>query len=128
MQKAAEAYGSIAKQTVAPRELEASLLVKAAVMLQTARDDDSGSRSSLDLALDFNRRLWTVFASAVADPESPLPREIRNNIASLSVFIFDRTMEAISRPAPDKLSVLIAINREIAAGLRSVDAIEAEPA
>ena len=122
MQNAAEAYGAIAKQTGTPRELEASLLVKAASMLQSARENCEDRSSALGEALTYNQRLWTVFASAVADPDSPLPKEIRNNIASLSVFIFNQTLEAHAKPAPDKLSALININREVAAGLRGVEA------
>lgn len=122
MQNAAEAYGAVAKQTGAPRELEASLLVKAATLLQSAKDQDDGQNLALDTALSYNQRLWSVFASAVADPESPLPIEIKNNIASLSVFIFKQTLDVMTQPAPDKLSALITINRELAAGLRSIEA------
>jgi len=108
----------VAKQTGTPRELEASLLVNAAGMLQSAKENCTARSSALGEALAYNRRLWSIFASAVADPKSPLPIEIRNNIASLSVFIFHQTLEAESKPAADKLSALIRINREVAAGLR----------
>lgn len=119
MRKATDAYGAVAKQTGDPRDLEASLLVKAASLLQSAKDDWDKPGSALDQALAYNQRLWSVFASAVADPGSPLPIEIRNNIASLSVFIFNQTIAAQARPAPDKVAALININREVAAGLRS---------
>lgn len=121
MQSAAETYGSVAKTSVSPRELEASLLIKAAAKLQTVKEDGADTRSALNEALNYNQRLWTVFASAVTDPESPLPHAVRENVASLSAFIFAQTMEAMTAPAPHKLSVLININRQIAAGLRGIE-------
>ena len=96
MQNAAEAYGSIARSSVDPRELEASLLVKAAMKLNRAQEEVCENDSALNEALNYNRKLWTVFASAVTDPESPLPQHVRENIASLSVFIFKHTMDALS--------------------------------
>jgi flagellar protein FlaF len=60
-----------------------------------------------------------VFVGAVAEQDSPLPKEIRNNVASLGVFIFKHTLELQKDPAPEKLLALININKEIAAGLHT---------
>lgn len=119
MHQVAKAYSDVAQATVAPRELEASLLVKAAARLQSIKDEWDNKSSSLNEALQYNRKLWTIFASAVTRPESPLPKEVRENIASLSVFVFSRTVEAETAPTPEKLSALIDINCQIAAGLRA---------
>jgi flagellar protein FlaF len=78
---------------------------------------DSIARSEVDQALEFNKRLWLVFTSAVTRDENPLPAPIKSNIANLAVFSFGRMIDMISKPEPQKLSVLITINREIAAGL-----------
>ncbi|SRR5690606_10396364 len=118
MQHALQAYSNAARNTVDPREREASLLLKAASQLQNIKDSWSEEREPLHRALHYNRKLWSVFVSSVGRPENPLPREVKNNIASLGLFIFGRTVEIQARPAPEKLNVLIAINREIAAGLR----------
>ena len=53
-----------------------------------------------------------------AQAESQLPQEVRQNIASLGVFVLSQTAELQIAPAPEKLDVLIRINRELAAGLR----------
>ena len=119
MQQAHEAYTETAKITKAPRQLEASLLLKAASQLQEVHDNWSGDTKSLDSVLLYNRRLWTVFVGAVAEEDSPLPIEIRNNVASLGVFIFKHTLEVQQDPAPEKLLALININKEIAAGLHT---------
>ena len=119
MQQAHEAYTETAKITKAPRQLEASLLLKAASQLQEVHDNWSGDTKSLDSVLHYNRRLWTVFVGAVAEEDSPLPKEIRNNVASLGVFIFKHTLEVQQDPAPEKLLALININKEVASGLHA---------
>jgi len=118
MQNALDAYQTTANTTKPPRQLEASLLLKAASQLQDIHDNWSADESALDSVLHYNRRLWTVFVGAVADESSPLPIEIRNNVASLGVFIFKHSLALQEDPAPEKLIPLININKEMAAGLQ----------
>jgi flagellar protein FlaF len=122
MQQAAQTYGKVAQQTLGPRELEAHVLLKAAARLQTIRDGWDENRAALDDALTYNRKLWTVLATAATADTSPLPREIKQNIGNLGIFIFKRTMEMMMEPAPEKLDALVNINRQVAAGLRTVPA------
>lgn len=117
MHDALQAYSQNTKVTQDPRELEASLLLKAAAQLQAVKDDWSNHKKTLPEALYYNRRLWTIFASAMAEEDNQLPQEIKNNIASLGVFVMNRSLELQLEPEAEKLSVLININREIAAGL-----------
>lgn len=123
MQKAHEAYASASRNAPKdPREFEATILTRAAGQLQRIRDNwESETVSTLHDALTYNRRIWTVFAASAAENEHPLPREIKQNIANLAIFIFKRTseIEANREPEPRLLDTLIMINREIAAGLYS---------
>lgn len=50
--------------------------------------------------------------------DSPLPRQLRADILSLSKFIDGRIFEVMASPDPEKLNVIININLNIAAGLR----------
>ncbi len=50
--------------------------------------------------------------------DNPLPREIKQNIVNLGLFIFKHSFALMIDTDPAKLQVLININREIAAGLR----------
>jgi len=119
-QRGAQAYQQVGKQTVNPRELEASLLSKSATNLQRIRDNwDVSTRNDLSVALRFNRRLWTIFMSSVSDPSSPLPQDVRENVANLGIFIAKHMLSLQIEPAARKLDVLININRQLAAGLRS---------
>ncbi|MDO8422695.1 MAG: flagellar biosynthesis regulator FlaF [Parvibaculum sp.] len=118
MSRPHEAYAKAAKHGSDPREIEASVLMKAAArfnQIKTAWTDSAPA--DLDPALLYNRTIWTVFATSVTETESQLPKEIRQNIANLAVFVFKRTLEIQIAPTPEMLDVLININRQIAAGL-----------
>lgn len=116
MQTAALAYGQMQQKTAGPRDLEADLLMRAASKLQTAHDD--WDNADLHGALSYNRRLWTILVTSATAEDNPLPQQIKNNIANLGLFIFNRTVDTEAAPEPGKLSPLISINREVAAGLR----------
>ena len=120
-QQGALAYHQVGKQTLSGRELEANLLSKSAGNLQRIRDTWEGGASQNDLAaaLRFNRRLWTVFMTSATGPESQLPQDVRENVANLGIFIAKHTLQLQIEPAARKLDVLININRQIAAGLRT---------
>lgn len=115
-----DAYQNVEKSTLSGRELEAFVLSKAAVKLQEAqiRWHESDHEDALDEALKFNQRVWSFFQSELTQPDNPLPEEIRQNILALSVFVDRRIFEVMAYPAPEKLDILISINRNIAAGLR----------
>ena len=128
--KAAAAYGfastSAAHSTelltlAEQRKLEGQVLLKAAGMLESlANRLEKGERPSLeeiDHVLTHNRKLWELFLDNMTNPEHTLPLEIKNNVASLAVYVFKRTMEVLVDTTPDKLKILIDINRNLAAGL-----------
>lgn len=119
MHHGAAAYASTARvtATASPRELEASLLLKAAAKLQSVKDQWPERASELGAALAYNRKLWTILSTSATRPENPLPLAIKNNIANLGLFIFQRTLDIEIAPAPEKLAILVSINSNIAAGL-----------
>ena len=120
MHYAANAYSKVAQATQSPRELEAHILLKAATRFQAIKDDWDNRRGELDEALTYNRKIWTVLVSSVTRPDNPLPKPIRQNVANLGLFIFNHTLSLMSNPAPERLGILININRELAAGLRGM--------
>jgi flagellar protein FlaF len=94
--------------------------MKAATRFQAIRDDWENRSKDLDEALTYNRKIWTVLVSSVTRPENPLPQPIKQNVANLGLFIFNHTLTLMSGATPEKLAVLININRELAAGLRGM--------
>ena len=118
MREAAQAYQTAAKQTANPRDLEADLLLKAASKLQAIKDSVGGATNALNDALLYNRKLWSIFLTSATGPENPLPADVRQNVANLGLFVMKQTVAAMTDPQPEKLTSLISINRELAAGLR----------
>lgn len=105
---------------MSPRDLEADLLSRAAHRLHEVRENWPASRSDLDEALLYNRKIWQVLVTSVTKEDSPLPRQIRQNVANLGIFIFNETRELMdANHRVEKLNSLININRELAAGLRA---------
>jgi flagellar protein FlaF len=51
--------------------------------------------------------------------DNPLPKKLKVDILSLSAFIDRRIFEIMAQPAPEKLKIIIDINNNIAAGLRT---------
>ncbi|WP_375459171.1 flagellar biosynthesis regulator FlaF [uncultured Enterovirga sp.] len=124
---AASAYAKTARTTQSPRDLEASILLKAAQQLQSACDNWQPDGTELGTALTYNRKIWTILATSATEPDNPLPAQIKANIAQLAAVIFQRTLAILMEPAPEKLALLVRINREVASGLRTQPAI-AQPA
>ena len=116
-----DTYTKTAYKTSNPRELEAQLLMQAAAKLQAIKNETTPDLIEWLNALRYNRRLWLVFAELVMKPDNPLPREIRQNLTSLAIFVAKHTLsiETATELEPERLGVLIDINCEIAAGLRA---------
>ncbi len=119
-QQGAQAYHQTTKVVESPRDRESALLMRAAANLQKVKDEWPNSFDDLEAALAFNRKLWSIFMVSVTKEENPLPAEIRQNIANLGLFVMNQTREVMMQPGPQKLEVLVRLNRQIASGLRGM--------
>ena len=119
MNYASKAYAKVARETADPRELEATLLLKAAAQLQAVHDSWKDKPDGLNEALLYNRRLWTVFLDAVMRDDNRLPIATRQNVLNLGMFVMTETFSLMTAPKQEHLANLIQINRAIAAGLGS---------
>jgi flagellar biosynthesis activator protein FlaF len=115
---ASRAYAKVASETASPRELEASLLLKAAAKLQAVHDSWRDKPVGLNDAVLYNRRLWTVFLDALNRGDNRLPAQIRENLIKLGAFVMGETFSLMTKPKPNHLKSIIKINRSVAAGLR----------
>lgn len=118
MSSAAHAYARTAQRTASPREIEAQALLMAAKKLQDVvtnweRDGSIGMQS----ALLFNRKLWSIFVTDVMRDDNPQPKDIRQNIANIGIFVMSQSSALMIKPEVERLPALIEINRNIAAGL-----------
>ncbi len=115
-----DAYRNVEKATLSQRDMEASVLSKAAMQLQVikenwTRDDHD---AELEAALNYNQKVWSFFQAELSMDDNPLPDEIKRNLLALSLFVDRRTFETLAYPAPEKLDILISINLNVSAGLR----------
>jgi len=115
-----QAYQKIDKTTMSGRETEARVLTIAALKLKECQDnwDKDKGHKILDKALKFNQQVWSIFQSELVKEDNPLPKEIKRDVLRLASFIDKRIFETMSQPSPEKLNIIIRINRNIAAGLR----------
>ncbi|WP_279358455.1 flagellar biosynthesis regulator FlaF [Methylobacterium indicum] len=118
MSYAANAYARTSQVALTPREAEAAILIKAAVGMQAVQDNWGAHLMTLDDALGYNRKVWTLLATSATEADSPLPQELKISMAQLGAFVFTRTLDVLVEPSADKLTALIEINRNLANGLR----------
>jgi len=120
-QNSVNAYTTIQKDSLSGRELEASVLSRAGLMLKSVKDNwNAPDRDQKMLeAVKFNQKVWSFFQAELSDPENPLPKNLREDILNLSIFIDKRLFEVLAFPEPEKLAIVIDIDFNIAAGLRT---------
>lgn len=125
---ASDAYANTAA-TTDQRSLEGKILMKAALRMEHLADrlanDENPSLDEISDVMDYNQKLWTVFVSETMNDDHPLPAEIKNNIASLGMFVFKRTIDILADTKHEKIRALIDINRNIASGLMKSAALSA---
>jgi flagellar protein FlaF len=114
-----EAYKSTQKSNLSGRELEAFVLTQQALRIKDCQNNwDAADRAAmLNEALRNNQRVWSILQGELTDVHNPLPRQLKEDILRLSIFIDQRTFEVMLNPTPEKLRILIDINLNIAAGL-----------
>lgn len=117
-------YVGIQKESMSGRELEASVLTKAGLLLKACQENwDAPDRETKLLeAIKFNQKVWSFFQAELSEPENPMPKKLREDILNLSLFMDKRFFEMMAYPEPEKLSIVIDINFNIAAGLRTNNA------
>jgi len=114
-----QVYETVNKTTMSGSKIEASVLNQAALRLKECRDrwDAVDRNEKLDAAIKFNQQIWSILQAELVKPDNPLPKQIRQNLLTLSAFIDKQIFKIMAFPSPEKLNIVIDINRNIAAGL-----------
>ncbi len=115
------AYQKVEQTTISGRETEARVLTEAAVKLKYCRDNWNAAdrRAKLDAALTYTQRIWSLIQGDLLDESNPLPKNLKQNILTLSAFIDKRIFNIMAYPEPQKLTIIIDIHLNLAAGLRA---------
>ncbi|MEK9673523.1 MAG: flagellar biosynthesis regulator FlaF [Rhodospirillaceae bacterium] len=110
-----------------PAQTEAWALLEAgkrmAMAITHPSDDQKEIKNIRKAALRLNWRLWTIFQAELTTGRSELPEEILINMLTLCRFVDKHTVGALVNPTPESMTVLIDINRNIAAGLAQIPEI-----
>lgn len=127
-QNPVQAYETAQLQTLHGRALDSYALVRAGKLLQACQDhwDAPEHAQHLQDALAFTQHLWTIFQVELTSEENQLPPDLTQNLLQLSVLIDQGVFDIIADPAPEKLTQLIMINHDIAAGLAAAPEKEQE--
>lgn len=110
-------YAAAQKEGLSQNELESRAFICTASALNRIKEHWDTEKQHLPEALEKNKLLWSVIASAMKEDDCPQPQSVRNSILQLSAFVFKRTFELLGQPRPEGLDVLININMNIARGL-----------
>jgi flagellar protein FlaF len=116
-----KAYDSIRQETSSGRTLEASVLMRAAQKMKDCQNhwDSEDRETQFNEVIRLNQMIWSIFQGELSQDENPLPMEIKRQLLTLSVYVDKTIFEAMANPTPEKLTTLININQNIAAGLMS---------
>lgn len=114
-----QAYVQTQVSGLTESELESRALIKTASALNDIKEHWEEKKTELPQALEKNRRLWSILATAMGEPDCPQDKAIKINIINLSIFIFKRINMILGAedPKPELLNILIDINMNIAKGL-----------
>ena len=120
-----QAYRNLQKATIASdREIDAYALTQSALKLRECQDnwDVYDERKRIDrlfAALRTNSMLWSIFQAEITREGNPMPKQLLEDLLTLSLFVDKKTKEVMCFPEPEKLTILININLNLAAGLNA---------
>lgn len=111
-----DAYATNQRENETIRETEARALLSCASRMEAARNPEVSADDYLE-AVRRNEQLWTIFQGCLCEKDNPLPRDLKQLLLNISLYVDKTTFEAKANRNPDLLKSLIDINRNIAAGL-----------
>ena len=111
-----QAYQKAQRAAENPRSAEYRLFGQVTGALIEVQSAGAKGRPLID-ALDWNRRLWSTLAVDCMDDGNQLPKPLRAQIVSLSIWVTKYSSQVMQTGAP--LEPLIDINRTIMQGLQA---------
>lgn len=110
-----QAYQQASQRTESPRSMEYRLFGEVTRALMAASQSEPTDFATRIDALGWNRQVWSTMAGLCAGGENGLPRQMRANIISLSLFVSRHTSEVMS--GAEDFETLIDLNRMMMQGL-----------
>jgi flagellar protein FlaF len=85
-------------------------------LLTAAEATSAGSREAIE-AIQFVRRLWTLFLEDLARPENELPPPLKADLISIGIWVL-KEAEAIRLERSRNFKGIVEVSRAIAEGLQ----------
>lgn len=99
-----------------PRTVEYEAFAKITHQLKTAAQQGKSGFAMLASALHENRKLWTLLATNVADPDNALPESLRAQLFYLAEFTHQHSAKVLT--GKERVRPLIDVNMAVLRGLR----------
>ncbi|HQO62076.1 MAG TPA: flagellar biosynthesis regulator FlaF [Syntrophorhabdus sp.] len=120
-----DVYKKAEEKSLAGKDLEVAVLVKGARLLKECqRKWETYTQKQLLMELaeacKYNQRIWAIFQTEALQEDNPMPIQLKRNIILLAGYIDKRLLDVLAYPNPKKLTQIIDININIAAGLRGI--------
>lgn len=109
-----KAYQQVQTRTEGPRDTEYRLFAQVTGALMRVRERGIKDGEFVD-ALDWNRRMWSVFSTDCGLEGNGLPQDLRARIISIGIWVSKYTSDVIR--ANGDIDALIDVNRAIMEGL-----------
>ncbi len=109
-----QAYQKAQQSSETPSQIEYRLFAQVTGSLVDARDRGVRDKQMAE-ALDWNRRMWSVFSTDCGTEGNGLPPQLRASIISLSIWVSKHSSEVMR--GSESIDDLININRTIMEGL-----------
>lgn len=120
-----QAYRKAQTTTETPSEIEYRLFAQVTAALMAVVGKSRTEKATID-ALDWNRRMWSVFSSDCGTKGNELPDQLRASIVSLSIWV-SKHSSLVMRGKED-VDALINVNKMIMEGLAEQSKLQAAAA
>jgi flagellar biosynthesis activator protein FlaF len=110
-----QAYQRASAQAESPRETEYRVFALVTAGLIRAKESGRERLTDLAEALHKNRQLWSLLAQDCASPNNVLPKQVRAQIVSLSMWVSRHSSEVLQTGGD--IDALIDVNRSVMQGL-----------
>ena len=116
LSKAHRAYSEASAPTRTARGTEYEVIARVTTRMRSAYDKGPAEFSALAEALYDNRKLWSIFATDLADAGNRLPGELKARLLYLAEFTHHHTSKVLAREA--SVEPLLEVNMAVLRGLR----------
>ena len=99
-----------------PQYSEAWALIEASRRMAVSINAEDSVKAMRE-ALRLNWKLWTIFQAELSEDTGVVPTDVRSDMLQLCHFVDKHTVDALHKPTEAKVTVLVEMNRNIAAGL-----------